>query len=195
MSKEFAVREYDLRELNRTLDRGKQRDLIVSGLAAVFCTAIVSFLAVVNIPKLLVGSIAPFSSVVLIVVIVWLLVIIVVLVRGMPGKRRGPAYVRVGSEGMELGLMPRSPIRIRWSDADIQIELQDLSMVNADVMSVPARHFLKAKGLYSALSKQAFDAILEQVRAHDLAEEIRPAGRRFLPPGSTVHVVRIKQAS
>ena len=186
---------FDVSDLNFALNRAKQRDNAVSAGAAVFCLAVVALLLGLDLSRALRGQLPAFGVFVFVVAIVWLLAITGALLWGIRRKRPGASSVLVNAEGMTLDVPSRTTLHILWSDPRLQVELHDLSRVDPRVLSVRTPYFLKIKGVHSAISKQAFEAILGQANDHGLVDQVRRASRWLSPANATVHVIANRQAS
>lgn len=186
---------FDLRDLNLALKRAKCRDNLVSAGAAVFCLVIVALLLAFDLGRAWRGLLPTFGVVILFVAVVWLLGITGALLRGIWRKRPGGEALMVNDQGLTLEVPDGPTVHVLWSDPRLQIELHDLSRVNPGVLSVSTPYFLKVEGVHSAISKQAYEAILDQVRSHGLVDRTGHASRWFSPSGAMRHVVSGRPAS
>jgi hypothetical protein len=186
---------FDVRELNHALNKAKLRDKVASAVVAVFCLVIVILLLVFDLGRALHGQLPTFGVFVLLVTVVWLVGITSAAVWGIRRKRPGATSVQVSGQGLKLEVPERAAVQVLWSDPGLKVELHDLSLVNPRVLSVSTPYFLKVKGVHSAISKQAFEAILGQANDHGLVDQVRRANRWFAPASATVHVIANRQDS
>jgi hypothetical protein len=186
---------FDVRELNHALNKAKRRDNIASAGGVVFCLAVVALFLVSDLLRAFRGQLPAFGVVVFAVSVVWLTAIAGVLVGAIRRKLPGAALLVVDAHGMGLELPDHTSVSVQWTDPHLHIELHDLSRVNSSMLSVDTPYFLRAAGKLTALSQPAFDAILDQVKAHDLVDQLRPASRWFSPAGAVHHIVNNRAAS
>jgi hypothetical protein len=186
---------FDVRELNHALNKAKLRDNVASAATVVFCLVIVILLLAFDLGRALHGQLPTFGVFVLFVTVVWLVGITGVLVWGIRRKRPGAVSVQVDGQGMTLEVPERASVQVQWSDPGLRVELHDLSRVNPRMLSVPTPYFLKVKGVHSAITKQAYEAILGQATYHGLDDQVRHANRWLSPANAMVHVIGSRQTS
>ena len=180
---------YDLSALNRNQQRAKRGYAAGAIGLIVLCIAVVVVFMVSDLPSVLNHSITTPQLIIFIVAVPWLAIIVGMLALGLRWRRRGAEGLRVDGRGLELRFQNRGPINLSWSDTSLRFALEDYSDVPPGALSVDARFFILVSGLSSPLSAEAFQAIMAQVHAHNLPDEIHPTNRWRQPANGRVHYV------
>jgi hypothetical protein len=83
-------------------------------------------------------------------------------------KQKGARSVIVDTEGVEVVYSNRSKERVRWADPALKFEIQDLSSLDPRMLVVPSPYLLVVDRVSSALSSQAFSAVVFEARGHGI---------------------------
>lgn len=190
MGDQGPPQEFDLRALNVALDRAKKRDATVAVAFMVICATLLLLVLWHDLPRALNGTLSNGQLFVLVVGTVGLMWILAIGARGLPRKRKGPQSLVIDFDTIELKFQGRPPLRLRWADPAVTLELQDLSQVDPNALSVETPYFMMVREVHSALTREAFETILAQAHLHGLNDATGPLNRWFAPSKALYHVIR-----
>jgi len=184
--------DFDIRSLNQDLNRSKKRLAVTSVMFALLLAAVAVVLVLSYGPSLVNGSLKGLQLLVFVVAVPVLSALVVLLTWGLRSKRAGAEWIRVGSQGLALRFPNRRSTTLSWSDPKLRFDLHDYSKVQSGFLSIQARHFLDVHGTDSALTPEAFRAIVDQVSAHGLIDQEHTVSSWRAPAGVRVHSIRPK---
>lgn len=109
-------------------------------------------------------------------------------------------FIRCGDEGLELDYPNGRTDRLTWSDPDMHFEVRDLSAADSAQLLVGTPFFILVteyrspfvprdyRSIQSALTPEAFHAIMAQVRARGLVDRTG-VGTRWYYPSSAMPII------
>jgi F0F1-type ATP synthase membrane subunit c/vacuolar-type H+-ATPase subunit K len=189
MSDDTRSTFYDLKNLNLALNRAKLRDALAAGFLVALCAVIAAVGTAVGAAQIASGTANGPRLFVLFAAVGGFLAILTIFLRRFHNKRRGGESLQITSTMIELTLPSQRRIQLVWEDPDLNFELQDFSGVDPAMMSSKTPYFLVAVGIQTALSREAFEAILAQVKDRRLQDRFGPASGWFAPTGMTTHAI------
>jgi hypothetical protein len=156
-------------------------------LALLIAVAVV--LAVALVPKAAGGSITAYQMIVLVGGIAGIAVIVGIVLRGLRWRQPGAEAIKIDDRGLEISFPDPRIVKLRWADRSLRIVLQDYSGPGSGNMSVLTRHLLFASGRETALTPEAFRAILNAVDELGLLHESHSSGFWETSAPAQIHVV------
>ncbi len=176
---------FDLQSVNRKLD-GIKRGRIVGGLAVIALLTVVELVILSlfarsyfhrdsNAGLLLATLVGTTASA---------LAIVAITVRGLRRMRPGVRSLLVDQFGVELSFERPPPVRLDWEDPRLDVMLDDLTSARPEDLATDTPYFLVTRGLFCALSPEAFRAILVSARSGRLSEQIECGSRGLVATSS-----------
>jgi len=155
-----------------------------------FCLGLIVYVLLDDIPRAINGSLTGDQWFFLILFTGGLTWILVIAIRGLSRKRRGAQSISIDSNGIEFELPDRNPIRLNWNDPSFELELQDLRNVDQRMLSTTIQFFVVAGAIQSALTREAFEALIAQAKLHGLTDSVGPPTHWFAPSRAIYHTIR-----
>ena len=181
--------QFDVRALNEHLDQSKRQRKVAFAIFLPFLAA-VAILLIVSIGPRVVDGTATYVQIAILVVGVGALIgIIAMVLHRTKWMRAGAVAVSVSPEGLGVEYPNLRVESKKWSEAGFRLELHDFSKISRDQWLVETPFFMIFDEVQTALSAEAYAAIISQVRLTGLADRVGPADRRYAPAEVTVHVV------
>jgi hypothetical protein len=187
MSEVGRAEKFDLRSLNLVLDRSKRvtaaASVVFIGIVSIFLGVLLGF----DGSSVASGSASALKVVVVIAGTVALSCVIGMLVVSLFRRGRGAELLVVSDSHLQV-VLPGGRVRtLVWTDPETRIELYDYGTVK---LPVATPYYLGLDQVLSALSAEAFIAIVGQVDRHNLVHDVRPASRWSEPTGVKIHQIR-----
>jgi type II secretory pathway pseudopilin PulG len=187
--------DFDVRPLNKHSESAKRSKRAILLAGAAINVGLGLFLVLDWLGPILNGSLTSLRAVTLLVVLGVVGLVLSAIVPGITLTRQGADRIRVDSTGLEFYHASGKIRRLSWRDAKLSLELADFSRIPQQNVLTDTPWAVRFRGIETALSREAFEAILTGAERHKLIVT-RSRGSLWVYPSSLAPVVyRVRAAT
>jgi hypothetical protein len=172
-----ASAEFDIRELNVEQDRLNSRKIALFAIVALFAVGLALLFVLSDLGGLRSGLISSTRIAALVSVLIVSGLIFEASVAGLLSTRGGVRALNISREGITLQRDRDKAVVLRWTDPKLRFDIYDLTALPSDVLRFPCPYALRARGFDIALTAEAGQCLLQEVRTHGLAEIVERGSR------------------
>jgi hypothetical protein len=183
----MTLATYDLSRPRSQLEQllASRRRLFTAGV--VFAVALATLLTVLSVRPLEDHSLPTQLQIGLAFFLGVLVLGVAMLLPTQTGLRSGAIQLKVDAGGFTLVYADGRSSQMEWNSPNLRFDLIDMTRVAPSALLVDTPFSIRARGVRSLLTPEAYLALASEVRDRGLSEEIRP-GNRFLYSSSSAPI-------